>query len=204
MPAKAQFIQIDSTFTADGEIFPFGPNDTIYGLSISGTVHLFSDTSLVRVLLSDNYGNEWMVYEAYPMINPDKISVLLRFADETKYLFVVSPVKISINIIEASILLDSIFLEREELANLSVIQDQYKQIIESQKTDSMTYGIERHSMLWFAHQNNISDKSYQEKKILFGEKYNLQGLDYYTGGIFDGIPGVTGPADESELVKDFD
>jgi hypothetical protein len=54
----AQTIQIDSTFASDGEIFPFGPNDTIYGLSISGHVKLSSDTSLVRVILTDNSGNE--------------------------------------------------------------------------------------------------------------------------------------------------
>lgn len=62
-PIKAQTIIIDSTFTQDGIIFPFNQNDTIYGLSISGSVELFSDTSLVRVILSDQNGNEWMVYD---------------------------------------------------------------------------------------------------------------------------------------------
>ena len=86
MPVKAQFIQIDSTFTADGEIYPFEPGDTIYGLSISGTVHLFSDTSLVRVILSDSSGNEWMVYEAYPMIVEDTEFEIEEECDETCYL----------------------------------------------------------------------------------------------------------------------
>ena len=56
-PLQAQTIQIDSLFTTDGEIFPFGTNDTIFGLSISGHVTLSSDTSLVRVILTDNSGN---------------------------------------------------------------------------------------------------------------------------------------------------
>ncbi|MBP6870655.1 MAG: hypothetical protein KBC43_01490 [Bacteroidales bacterium] len=60
MTVKAQSVQIDSTFTTDSEIFPFETGDTIYGLSISGTVQLFSDTSLVRVILTDIYGNEWI------------------------------------------------------------------------------------------------------------------------------------------------
>ena len=71
---KAQTIQIGSTFTSDGEIFPFSPNDTIYGLSISGSVTLNSDTSLVRVVLTDIAGQEWMVYEAYPMIVTDTVN----------------------------------------------------------------------------------------------------------------------------------
>jgi len=69
-PMQAQTIQIDSIFTSDGEIFPFGPNDTIYGLSISGSVTLSSNTSLVRVILTYNSGNEWMVFESYPLISP--------------------------------------------------------------------------------------------------------------------------------------
>jgi hypothetical protein len=78
----AQTIYIDSTFTTDGEIFPFEPNDTIYGLSISGSVTLSSDTSLVRVILTDEAGQEWMVYEAYPMILPCKHAILSGIADE--------------------------------------------------------------------------------------------------------------------------
>ncbi|MDX9905821.1 MAG: C1 family peptidase, partial [Bacteroidales bacterium] len=201
---KSQTIQIDSTFTTDAEIFPFEPGDTIYGLSISGTVQLFSDTSLVRVILSDLNGNEWMVYEAYPMIYPNKNCNLINFADETKYLFVTHPTKLYISLIEATLFLDSIHPDYNPHEDLSMLQNQHKDIIETNKEDSITFSIANHSMLWFANRNGMSDKSYQEKKILFGEKYNLMGLDYYGGGLFDGIPGVTGSKDESELVEEFD
>jgi len=67
-PMKAQTIQIDSILTSDGEIFPFSPTDTIYGLSITGTVTLHSDTSLVRVILKDSNGTEWMIFETYPFL----------------------------------------------------------------------------------------------------------------------------------------
>jgi len=48
--SNAQAITIDSTFTSSGEIFPFNPTDTIYGLGLSGDIVLNSDTSLVRVM----------------------------------------------------------------------------------------------------------------------------------------------------------
>ena len=60
-PAMAQTIPIDSTFYTDGEIFPFSPNDTIYGLSISGHVTLQSDTSLVRVILTDDLQSDRLI-----------------------------------------------------------------------------------------------------------------------------------------------
>jgi hypothetical protein len=106
-PMKAQTIQIDSIFTSDGEIFPFSPNDTIYGLSISGSVALHSDTSLVRVILTDNSGNEWMVYEAYPMIVTDTAFETEEGCDETCYLEDFIPYSIQIQIINSRLLLDS-------------------------------------------------------------------------------------------------
>jgi len=68
---KAQTIDLYTTFTEDTIIYPFSHYDIIYGLSITGSVELESDTSLVRVILSDQNGNEWMVYEAYSLILPN-------------------------------------------------------------------------------------------------------------------------------------
>ena len=47
MPAIAQSIQIDSTFTTDAEIFPFENIELISELLIEGDVELSSDTNLV-------------------------------------------------------------------------------------------------------------------------------------------------------------
>jgi len=41
--------------------------DTIYNLQLSGNISLQTDTSLVRVILADSLGEEFMVFEAYPL-----------------------------------------------------------------------------------------------------------------------------------------
>ncbi len=43
-------------------------------------------------------------------------------------------------------------------------------------------------MIWFADTNILSKKTYQEKKEIFGHKYNIRGFDYYVGGVFDSEP----------------
>lgn len=43
--AIAQTISINSTFTENAEIYPFGSTGTVYGLSINGNIELNSDTS---------------------------------------------------------------------------------------------------------------------------------------------------------------
>jgi hypothetical protein len=68
---QAQTINLDTIFTEDMIIYPFSQYNIIYGLTITGSVELLSDTSMVRVILSDQDGNEWMVYEAYSLILPN-------------------------------------------------------------------------------------------------------------------------------------
>jgi C1A family cysteine protease len=201
---KAQTIQIDSTFTTDGEIYPFSPDDTIYGLSISGSVALHSDTSLVRVILTDNTGQEWMVYEAYPFINPIWNFTFHELADETMYKEIQNPILLKVEILNASFYLDYITWREVFSENLSSMQNHHKEMVESAKIDSINTVIENNNMLWFAHQTPVSALTYSEKMTRFGEKYNLKGLDFYSGGIYDDVPGVNGERDNSNLVDDFD
>jgi len=49
--ATAQTIQIDTTFSTNGVVYPFNQVDSIYGLNVSGHITLYSDTSLVRMVL---------------------------------------------------------------------------------------------------------------------------------------------------------
>ncbi|MCF8351932.1 MAG: hypothetical protein K9G67_00865, partial [Bacteroidales bacterium] len=82
----AQSINVNQYFTSDAEIFPFDPNDTIYGLSITGSVTLNSDTSLVRIILADTNYYEYMAYEAYPLIVDTFSFDTTGVCDETCYL----------------------------------------------------------------------------------------------------------------------
>ena len=86
---KAQTIQIDYTFTSDEVIYPFEGVDKIYGISISGYVTLYSDTSIVRVILKNDQDQEWMVYESFPMIAKGYEFEVIAECDETCYLEII-------------------------------------------------------------------------------------------------------------------
>lgn len=83
-------------------------------------------------------------------------------------------------------------------------QEQYKIGLELDKVSDIRNKIEQHQMLWFADTNSISNLTYSQKKSLFGDNYNICGLDYYVGGIFDSEPNAIRQQDNSELVPDFD
>jgi hypothetical protein len=181
----AQTIEIDSLFTADGEIFPFGPNDTIYGLSISGHVTLSSDTSLVRVILTDNSGQEWMVYEAYPMIVENTSFNIEQKCDETCFLNTFVPYSLNIQIINANLDVSSLDAETESKPNIDDLQYQVKRENDVEKVQMINYNIHQRDWNWTAGDNELISKYYFEKSIVFtNNKYNLQGFDYYSGGVF--------------------
>jgi len=202
--AMAQTIQIDSTFTADGEIFPFGQVDTIYGLSISGSVQLLSDTSLVRVILTDDVGNEWMVYEAYPMIVVETSFDIENECDESCFSSGLVPFSLKIFISNAEIIIDSCTYAVVCADNPTNSQYQYKAVLDYQKSQSMNNYIESQEWNWIADTTYLSRLYYYEKKNLFGPRYNLLGFDYYAGGVYYSKRIINPSVDNSELVRDFD
>ncbi|MFO7613933.1 MAG: C1 family peptidase [Bacteroidales bacterium] len=59
-------------------------------------------------------------------------------------------------------------------------------------------------MIWFADTTSVSILSFHRKQKLFGIKYNLCGLEYYAGGVFDPIPGTSSIDDVSSLISSWD
>jgi hypothetical protein len=202
---SSQNIIIDSTFTSDGEIYPFSPNDTIYGLSVSGTIELYSDTSLVRVILVDEDYNEFMVYEAYPLIVTDTAFSIVEGCDETCFLDEIIPQSIIIHLSNASIKLDSITLSSQYQENLDLLQYQSKRIKDAEKIENMNEYIQNQGWNWYADSTYFVKQYYFQKRDFFGEHYNLLGIDYYVGGIYSNYFLELLPAEgATDLTPDFD
>jgi hypothetical protein len=92
----SQEIEIDSTFKSSFEIFPFDQIQNISGITMEGDVHLNRDTSLVRVILKDNNGFQYMIFETYPLICPNLDTNFSSNCDETCFLEQISPYSIII------------------------------------------------------------------------------------------------------------
>lgn len=202
----AQTINVNSTFTQNDEIFPFGSTGEVYGLRINGDYELGSnsDTSLVRIIFVDSDFNEYLVFEAYPYISKNEIGDIIFEGDETCFSDGFTPYSLIIQVSDAEVTLTNIVLETTHATDATTQQEQHKIDAELEKVDEIRDRIEEYQMLWFADTNSISNLSYSEKKSLFGEGYNMCGLDYYVGGIFDSKPNSTRQLDNSELVPNFD
>ncbi len=201
---SAQLIQIDSTFNTSTEIFPFSQVDSIYNLTITGSVTLNSDTSLVRVILVDDNYNEKLIYEAYPMITSTMTFNFITVCDETCYLNGINPSSIILYIKHASVELQNVAYSTLFVSDADSLNYYSKRHNDSLKVETINNNISARGWEWTAGHTALVLKSYEEKTNIFGENYDLQGYDYYTGGVFKYISRYSTVRSSSNLVESFD
>lgn len=202
--SQFQSISIDTTITADCEFDPFDSLGAIYGLKVSGSVTLSSDTSLIRIVLYDSLFNEYLIYESYPLIAESATFSFYDECDETCFLNGVNPYSIEVQLINATLDLTSVSIEPNFVASADSLQLSAKMGVELAKVSTINNYIDQNEMLWFADTNSLSKLFYKDKKRLFGYKYNLTGFEYYTGGLYFPMGASLGEEDNSDIVKEWD
>jgi len=202
--AQTQSITVDTTITADCEFYPFSSSGPIYGLSLTGSVNLASDTSLIRVVLIDTLFNEYLVYESYPLIADTTSFNFSNVCDETCYLDGISPYSLKVQVVSATLSFSTITYNPIYINKADSLQLSAKQTVELNKVAMINSFINENKMLWFADTTSLSNMSYQEKETLFGSKFNLRGFDYYTGGIFIPWGEELREIDNSTLIEEWD
>ena len=146
----------------------------------SGQAIFPSKTGYVRILLSTDYGYDLLVYESTPLVAIKRIDNFNNCVMET------------INIPHSSFTKIRVEIKDAELRNLSIdLSDAAvsKAELQKAKTDRIALindHLRERNMLWAAGETSVSQVSYEEKKGLFGGRVpDLQGFEYYVGGVFE-------------------
>ena len=200
---KSQQIIVNTSFVTDEEINPFTGNEVIYGLNISGSVQLNSDTSIVRIILVDSYENEYLVFESYPLIDTLNSFSFTNKCEETCLLDATTPQSLKIQIINAQCHISKINMSKIPIDNLKQLQAQLFQTKLLSKISIINKQLKAKGMIWRAGETFYSHLSYADKKKIFGEKYNLQGFEYYISGFYEFSP-YEKVRTTSTYVKNFD
>lgn len=184
-------IKTEDIFERD-TILPLNIRSVVTGLSVSGTCVLNNDDdSYVRVILVDEYNYEFLVYENYPLLSDGLTTEFTNTAMETVSLGGITPQYLRIDLQNATVRLASVNYtitssEREEgIKNPVTIQKEQALYI----VDRLNANLKKKNMTWRAGLTSMSEKTYSEKKDMFGGKVpELYGVEYYAGGIFV-VPG---------------
>jgi hypothetical protein len=201
---NAQEISINQTFNADTVIMPFSSSGPVYSVKISGSVALLTDSSLIRVILLDNNDNRYLIYEAYPMITDDSAFFISGVCEETCFLDSVHPYSVRIDIIDAILTFGSLMIDTGYVANATALQEQVKWLNDSIKIDFINQRIPEEHMYWRAGRGPLLQRSFADREKLFGAKYNLSGLEFYKGGVFEFLFNRHRTPADPAVVSDFD
>jgi len=185
-PSTAQVVTIGETFSSDTIFDPFTGNHAVYSFRLYGSIQLYGDSSLVRIVLVDAYGIHLLIYESYPLITDTNSFTLSGVCDETCFLDGIVPDSLRVDIISAFCTIDSLKFDTNYIPNATELQAQSNWINDSVKIAVMNQRIKEEHMYWRAGRTNIAEMSFNEKSQLFGtSRFSLQGFEYYQGGIFE-------------------
>ena len=178
-----QTVSLRQTFETDGNI-ELALSAPIYGFSVSGNVTL-KDTSnsLVRITLVDDYDMEYLVYEIYPLLTQQWQFDFDNMGFETSNMDGVSISNMKISVLNAELTLKEYHYTLEP--NRSIQRQQRFKTQQQYIIETLNANLEARDMPWRAGETSVSKLSYEEKKNLFGGTVpNLNGFEYYIGGIF--------------------
>ncbi|MBN2764469.1 MAG: hypothetical protein JXR41_15350, partial [Bacteroidales bacterium] len=159
----------------------------IDGFCISGSGNLFSDSSMIKVLLKDRFNMEYLVLESSAVF--DEIGKI-RFKNRMEETFLLDggvPQKLIIQLSDASIEISEIITYNyspQDGSTKETVRVTKKREIENEKLAQIRKYIEKNRMIWYADHTDFSSKPYSSKKKFFGEKFNSYGFEYYRDGFF--------------------
>jgi C1A family cysteine protease len=187
--------EINENFTSNWN-YMLDFEDAVSVFGITGNISLHSLDSLVRIIMVDKYSNEFLVHESFPLLVDSWDYNFEYLCEETCILANNHPSHLKIQIIDATLNLDSIDY-KEALFNLAsdsfqslneAKQDVHEQQI-TNKVERINENLEKKGFYWGAGETDLSKLSYQEKKDIMGvgedgELFNTYGFEYYVEGIF--------------------
>ena len=164
----------------------------ITGLAISGTIRKESPDFLVRILLKDMSGKEYLILESYKENSPEGDISVENYCEETSILDNVIADSIKIIVRGAFFYLNKVTVTNDNLLQRgsSELVSQSKRM-KSKQVEAITDRINKynraHNKLWIAGKTPLSLKSYEDKKRILGltDEASTGGLEYYIDGIIE-------------------
>lgn len=167
--------------------FPSG--NPLHGLGVSGNVVLNSDTSLVRIIMTDIEGKRYLLYEATPMLINSYADTLTNASEETDWLCGVQPTNLKYVIKDATLKVTSlnttIYDPTIHVRRAPMDQDTIRRARVQAKIDKINEFLEEHGKYWRAGITARSLLLYNRKFQNTTKDDDIDPFDYYAVGLLD-------------------
>lgn len=184
-------IPVDLRITGNNMFVSFSPGE-INGLSVSGNVAANDSDFLVRIILKDVLGKEYLVLESYKEITEGHSFLFDDYCEETAFLQNVYPDSIKIFVKNAIVNLTNINIMRgntrsELVQSKAYTVDSIRKRQARVKANRINAYNRAHDKLWRAGVTTLSLMNFSDRRRVLGIEDNSStgGFEYYSEGIFE-------------------
>ena len=188
-------INVDKRIDANTDLHVFNDVERIYGLSVSMSIEQVKPDYIIRLILEDIKGEEYLIAESYGEISDISKERMIfdDYCEETSLLDGVVPRRIAVIVQNASIRLGEIKIERDSTLYSKTINEKsnYREDIHlrqvNEKVNKVNEYNKKHNMLWRAGVTSLAKLRYSDRKraIGFDDNSSTYGFEYYIEGIFE-------------------
>lgn len=204
-------IPIGKTFSQSDSINPFDSNSQIRALGITGNIVCKGHDYIVRIILEDANGKDYLVLESYRGVDDADVINLNNYGQETLLLNNIKPIAIKFFIKNAELHIDDINIQTANNpmmlpANKEAFTELRRQQAERVAKKINTYNA-YHNKLWRAGVTPLSMMDYEQRRDILGasDDASTLGFEYYTTGIFEiGEPQAGYSEPKSKFIDHFD
>ena len=186
-------VNIEKQFEKNESFSPFFSKAAITGLSITGSFEKTSDEYLVRVLLKDVKGKEYLVMESYEEICDKSSKAFTDYCEETIMLEGIVPDSIKVFVRDATVKIESISCQYTSHDNMlrGNAFKAAKAELKKKQVEEVTRKINEynatHGKIWIAGVTDIALADYTSRQAMIGCPDNCPsgGFEYYVDGFFE-------------------
>jgi PKD repeat protein/C1A family cysteine protease len=201
-------LQIQQVYSSNAEVNPFeGKVSTVYSLALRADISFSSEKGLVRIILVDHQGSEYLVYESYPLLEDKSSFSIDNLCEETGALNSVTPKTLRIEVQGATLSVKSITFATAmaQGVDMATIRKEKKNLQNSRKINQINKLASARNLSWVAGETEVASLSYSEKKRLFGQSSFPAGIEYYVGGVLTAGDGLAlKSASSTAMVETWD
>ncbi len=206
MMAKAQNFNRSVSFNylieADTVLYPFDGNPAT-SIGISGQVTFTSELGFVRFVVSDNYDDEYMIYESYRLFENDSTFSFSQKCEESCFFESYTPTELIVQVYDAIVNINSIETSNTTYSNPEFLRLTAAAAANNQKLTKIQNYIQNKGLIWIANSTKMSSMSYKQKAKIFGDGFRTYGYEFFSKGFFS----VFGPdrySSSKNYVSNFD
>lgn len=173
------------SFDKSASCVPFTRSIQITGLAISGTITKTGPDYLVRVVLTDTNGQEYLVMESYEEINSKASFSFSNHCEETASLPLCSPDSLKVFLKDATLKISTVhFSQQQRNVNEKANRKREQERSIAERINEYNRA---HRRLWVADTTSLSHLDYAiRKRILgFADDQPTFGYEYYAAGVFE-------------------